>query len=202
MWDLFIKGGVVMIPIGMGSVLALAIILERLWSLRVSQVLPRPLMNRVEALVRKGELDAAIHLCEGSDSSYARIVGVGLKNAGLRRPIIKESVEEAGRQEVVHLERYLNVLGIIASISPLLGLLGTVFGMIDIFAVITHGGALGDPTVLAGGISEALITTAAGLVVAIPAVVFHRHFEGVIDHYVVDLERFALVVVEQIKSGH
>lgn len=195
------KGGVVMIPIGLCSVLALAIILERLWSLREGQILPRGVVDRIEALVRKGDLDGAKSLCEGARSSYARIIHAGLHNAGHRRAIIKELVEEAGRQEVVHLERYLNLLGTIASISPLLGLLGTVFGMIDLFSVITSGG-VGNPALLAGGISEALITTAAGLVVAIPALAFHRYFEGLIDRYVVELERFTLVVVEQIKSGH
>lgn len=201
MWELLVKGGVVMVPIGICSVLALAIILERLWSLRTSQILPRDIVDRVEAMVRKGDLERAVALCEISNTSYARIVQVGLKNAGLRRAVIKEFVEEAGRQEVVHLERYLGTLGTIAAVSPLLGLLGTVFGMIDIFSVITSG-SIGNPTLLAGGISEALITTAAGLVVAIPTLAFHRYFEGLIDHYVVGLERFALAVVEQIKSGH
>ncbi|MBF0358144.1 MAG: MotA/TolQ/ExbB proton channel family protein [Magnetococcales bacterium] len=203
MFDLLIKGGVVMIPIGICSILALAIIIERFWSLRSQQIVPKREIQYIESLVNRGRLNEAIDVCEGnpSNSSYRRIVLSGLDKAGEKRHIIKEVVEEAGRQEVVYLERYLTLLGTIASITPLLGLLGTVLGMIKVFATISAVG-VGDPSVLASGIGESLITTAAGLTVAIPTVSFHRYFNRVIDRHVVALERSALVIVEHIKSGH
>lgn len=201
MIDIFIKGGVVMYPLALCSIIALAIILERLWALRPSQIIPPKAVAELERLVRAEDLTRAIAYCQETRSSYGNILLSGLRNAGERRAVIKESLEEAGRQEVVHLERYLTLLGTIAAISPLLGLLGTVTGMIKIFNVISMAG-VGNPGALAEGISEALITTAAGLIIAIPTLVMHRLFEGRIDRYVVELERFALVIVEHIKSGH
>lgn len=201
MWEILVKGGVVMIPIGICSILALGIIFERLWSLRRSQVVPRAAMRRIESLVREGDLTAAREYCAQTATSLGNILMSGMEHAGHRRAVIKEIVEEAGRQEVVHLERYLNLLGAIASLTPLLGLLGTVLGMIKVFAAISAMG-LGNPGVLAGGISEALITTAAGLTVAIPALAMHQFFEGRVEKYVSELEFFALMVVDQIKSGH
>ncbi|MBF0369017.1 MAG: MotA/TolQ/ExbB proton channel family protein [Magnetococcales bacterium] len=195
------KGGVVMIPIGLCSVVALAIIFERFWALRRKQVIPPEAVRRIEELVMRGDMEGGKGYCIASRSSYGNIILSGLRNHGERRRVIKEAVEEAGRQEVVHMERYLTLLGTIAAITPLLGLLGTVLGMIKVFSVISTVG-VGDPGVLANGISEALITTASGLTIAIPALGLHRYFNRVIDKYVVELERFALVVVEQIKSGH
>ncbi|MBF0447129.1 MAG: MotA/TolQ/ExbB proton channel family protein [Magnetococcales bacterium] len=202
MLELLSKGGVLMIPIGLCSVLVVAIVIERLWSLRFSQIIPKHALKNVESLVSRGELAAAKEACLANrDSSYGRIVLTGLEKAGERRQIIKEVVEEAGRQEVVTLERYLTLLGTIASIAPLLGLLGTVLGMIKVFTVISSVG-VGDPSVLASGIGEALITTASGLTVAIPAVAFHRYFNRLIDQHVVALERSTLVIIDQIKSGN
>jgi biopolymer transport protein ExbB len=202
MFELLVKGGVVMIPIGLCSILALAIVIERLWSLRSQQIVPLHEIRQIESLVAENKLPEAMAACRfNNNSSYCRIVLSGLENAGERRSIIKELVEESGRQEVVYLERYLTLLGTIASITPLLGLLGTVLGMIKVFTTISSVG-VGDPSVLASGIGESLITTAAGLTVAIPAVSFHRYFDRVIDRRVVNLERLALVIVEQIKSGH
>lgn len=201
MLELLARGGVVMIPIGFCSILALAIIIERLWSLRIGNIIPNHEVRSIENLVENGRLSEAMDLSSRYRSSYGKTVLRGLEKAGERRQIIKEVVEEAGRHEVVHLERYLTLLGTIASITPLLGLLGTVLGMIKVFAVISSVG-VGDPSVLAHGIGESLITTAAGLSIAIPAVAFHRYFNRVIDRHVVELERAALVVVEHIKSGN
>ncbi|MBF0194568.1 MAG: MotA/TolQ/ExbB proton channel family protein [Magnetococcales bacterium] len=203
MYDMLVKGGVVMVPIGICSVLAFAVIVERLWSLRVQQIIPQQEITHIESLVKRGRITEAREVCQAnpSNSSYRRIILSGLEKAGERRQVIKDVVEESGRQEVVHLERFLTLLGTIASITPLLGLLGTVMGMIKVFATISSFG-VGDPSVLASGIGESLITTAAGLSVAIPSVIFHRHFNRVIDRHVVSLERSALVVIEQIKSGH
>jgi biopolymer transport protein ExbB len=132
-----------------------------------------------------------------SSSPLGRILAVGLVNRRHSKEVMKESIEEVGRQVVHELERYLNSLGTIAAISPLLGLLGTVFGMIDVFSVIVTAG-VGDPAVLAGGISKALITTAAGLSVAIPSMFFHRYFMGAVDELVLAMEEQALKLVEII----
>jgi biopolymer transport protein ExbB len=203
MYDMLVKGGVVMIPIGICSILALAIIIERFWSLRSQQIVPEKEILYIESLVQRGRISEAREVCQAnpSNSSYRRIVLSGLDKAGEKRQVIKDVVEESGRQEVVHLERYLTLLGTIASITPLLGLLGTVMGMIKVFATISSFG-VGDPSVLASGIGESLITTAAGLSIAIPSVAFHRYFNRVIDRHVVSLERSALIVIEHIKSGH
>ncbi len=202
MFELLAKGGVIMIPIGFCSVLSLAIVIERFWSLRRQQIIPAQEVKRVETLVKKGRLSEASKICQVQpSSSYARTVLCGLEQAGKRRSILKEGIEEAGRQEVIIMERYLTLLGTIASITPLLGLLGTVLGMIKVFTVISSVG-VGDPSILASGIGEALITTAAGLSVAIPALVFHRYFNRLIDRYVIDLERSALIVIDLIKSEH
>ncbi|MBF0453524.1 MAG: MotA/TolQ/ExbB proton channel family protein [Magnetococcales bacterium] len=201
MLEFLSKGGVVMIPIGICSVLALAIVLERLWSLRTNHIIPSQEVQRIEFLVKQGDLEEAKAVCLSYQSSYGKTLLSGLEKSGERRQLIKEVVEEAGRQEVVHLERFLTLLGTIASITPLLGLLGTVLGMIKVFTVISSVG-VGDPSVLASGIGESLISTASGLSVAIPSVAFHRYFNRVIDRHVVALERAALVVVEMIKSGN
>ncbi|MBF0620914.1 MAG: MotA/TolQ/ExbB proton channel family protein [Magnetococcales bacterium] len=201
MLELLTRGGVMMIPIGLCSVMALAIVLERFWTLRRNRVIPPRAIQQVELMVRHGDLNGAQSYCRKSRTAFGAIVLSGLKNAGERRGVIKEGLEEAGRQEIIQLERYLNFLGTIAQITPLLGLLGTVIGMITVFSVVSDVG-VGNPTVLAGGISEALTTTAAGLFVAIPSLALYRYFNRVIDRYVVELEQFALMIVEHIKSGH
>ena len=131
-------------------------------------------------------------------SPLGRILAAGLVNRDQARELMKEGVEDVGRHVVHELERYLNALGTIASVTPLLGLLGTVIGMIKVFTVITVQG-IGDPGVLAGGISEALITTAAGLTVAIPSLMFHRYFRGRIDELVVTMEQEALKMLEALQ---
>lgn len=213
MWELLEKGGIVMVPIGFCSIVALAIIMERLWALRRSQIIPTATLRKLNALLGSGGLRSedekvkgialgqAQQCCEESQSALGNIIWAVMSHSGLRRSIIKEAVEEAGRQEVNHMERYLPLLGTIASISPLLGLLGTVLGMMKIFTAISQGG-IGNPTALAGGIYEALITTVAGLVVAIPTLAMHRFLESKITHYVVELERQAIQVMDHIKSGH
>jgi biopolymer transport protein ExbB len=186
-----------MLPIIACSILSLAIVLERFWSLRRSKVMPSYLMSQIWQLQRGGQLGMADLGKLKSSSPLGRILAAGLVNRQHSKEIMKESIEEVGRQVVHELERYLNSLGTIAAISPLLGLLGTVFGMIDVFSVIVTAG-VGDPAVLAGGISQALITTAAGLSVAIPTLFFHRYFMGVVDDLVLAMEEQALKMVEVI----
>lgn len=186
-----------MLPIILCSVVAVAIIVERFWVLKQDKVVPNNLVSQVWQLHQKRELNADhIKLLRGS-SPLGRILAAGLVNMHHEREVMKEAIEETGRQVVLELERFLNTLGTIASITPLLGLLGTVIGMIKVFAAITAQG-VGNPTVLAGGISEALITTAAGLSVAIPSLMFYRYFRGRVDMLVIRMEEEALKLVEVI----
>lgn len=195
MWELVRAGGWLMVPIIACSVIALAIILERLWVLRARRVMPRRLVSHVWSLQQSGQLDFK-KISELRESSpLGRILAAGLTNRRFPREIIKESIEEVGRRVVHELERYLNTLGTIAAITPLLGLLGTVIGMIKVFTAITAYG-VGNAAVLAGGISEALITTAAGLSVAIPSLMFFRYFEGRVEALVLGMEEEALKLVE------
>jgi biopolymer transport protein ExbB len=195
--ELIRSGGWIMWPLLLCSVAAVAIIAERFWSLRPSRVVPPQLVARVWHWQNQGQLDNR-HLDElRAGSPLGRVLAAGLVNLHHEREVMKESIEEAGRQVVLELERFLNTLGTIASITPLLGLLGTVIGMIKVFATITSAG-LGDPSELAGGISEALITTATGLSIAIPSLMFYRYFRGRVDELVVRMEEEALKLVEVI----
>lgn len=193
------RGGWMMLPLLVVSILAVAIILERLYNLRANRMVPGHLVPAIEADVRRGDLEQALERAEADGSPLGVVLASGLRNSGLAREIIKESIEETGRHVVADMGRYLTLLGTIAAVSPLLGLLGTVIGMIKVFAVITAQG-VGDPTVLSGGISEALLTTAVGLAIAIPALAMHRYFNAKLDRLVVDMEQSALRVVELIRG--
>ena len=197
MLEIVQSGGWLMLPIIICSVIAAAIILERLWTLQPSRVLPRNLTRQVWEWVSKNQLSHT-HIDElNKGSPLGEILAAGLANRHREREVIKESIEDAGRQVVHDLERFLNSLGTIAAISPLLGLLGTVIGMVKVFAAITTHG-VGDPTVLAGGISEALITTAAGLTVAIPSLIGYRYLRGRVDALAVRMEQEAIRMVEAL----
>ncbi len=198
MYQLFLKGGILMYPIALCSIVALGIFLERIWVLRRGKVLPRDFLIEVEDLVIRRKLPEAITLCKRDNSSIAHVIRVGIENYGKRREVIKERIEEVGRREVASLERYINVIGTIAGIAPLLGLLGTVSGMIRSFNVISMQG-VADPASLAGGISEALITTAAGLVVAIPAFVMYRYLMNKADSLILEMEENSIRMVDLLK---
>lgn len=195
MLELVKAGGVLIWPLLLCSVISLAIIAERFWSLQTKRILSENLVKKVWEWNKNGTLD--VHHIEDlrRASPLGRILAAGLVNRDHDRVVMKESIEEVGRHVAHDLERFLNTLGTIASISPLLGLLGTVIGMIKVFAVITAQG-VGDPGVLAEGISEALITTAVGLTVAIPSLMFYRYFRGRVDELVVTMEQEALKLVE------
>ncbi|MET0026528.1 MAG: MotA/TolQ/ExbB proton channel family protein [Candidatus Thiodiazotropha sp.] len=197
MFELVKSGGWLMLPIIACSIVALGIVIERFWSLQRKKVMPDYLMKQILQLHKDKKLNLADIKKLKSSSPLGRILAAGLVNRNHDKDVMKEAIEEVGRQVVHELERYLNTLGTIASISPLLGLLGTVIGMIKVFSVIVTAG-VGDPGVLAGGISEALITTAAGLSVAIPSLMFHRYFSGLIDLLVIGMEEQALKLVELI----
>jgi biopolymer transport protein ExbB len=196
-FELVKSGGLLMLPIIACSIAALGIVIERFWSLQRKKVMPDYLMKQILQLHKDKKLNLADINKLKTSSPLGRILAAGLINRNHEKVVMKEAIEEVGRQVVHELERYLNTLGTIASISPLLGLLGTVIGMIKVFSVIVTAG-VGDPGVLAGGISEALITTAAGLSVAIPSLMFHRYFSGLIDQLVIGMEEQALKLVELI----
>ncbi len=195
MLELVQAGGWLMYPILLSSVIAFAIIGERLWTLQRKKVIPEQLMPAIWKLLRENQLTEQ-HIAEIEQGSpLGRVLAAGLINRHLSRDLVRESIEETGRFVAHELERFLNTLGTIANIAPLLGLLGTVIGMIKVFTAITTVG-VGDPTLLAGGISEALITTAAGLSVAIPTVIFYRYLKRKIDELVVGMEQEAMKLVE------
>ncbi len=182
-------------PIILCSIVAMAIIGERFWSLREIKIVPKNLVAKVWQWQKVGHLDKKRIQDLRNSSPLGMVLAAGLVNRNHSREIMKESIEETGRHVAHSLERFLNTLGTIASISPLLGLLGTVIGMIKVFTVITSLG-VGDPSILSEGISEALITTAAGLTVAIPSLMFHRFFRGKIDGLIITMEQEALKMVE------
>jgi len=199
--EIIYAGGWLMAPILLCSVLALAIIVERFWALRRSNVVPPGVGQQVEDWAARHELDRRHIEQLRSGSALGRVLAAGLVNRHRSRELIKEAVEDTGRHVVHELERFLNTLGTIAGISPLLGLLGTVIGMIKVFsAILVHG--VGDATQLAGGISEALITTAAGLTVAIPSFFFYRYFKGRVTAYVVSMEEQAINLIEAIDRSN
>lgn len=199
MLELIKAGGWVMWPIILCSVIALAIIAERFWSLRKNRIIPKNLVATVYQWEKVGHLDDKRIYNLSKSSPLGRILAAGLLNRKHSREIMKESIEEVGRHVAHELERFLNALGTIASVSPLLGLYGTVLGMIKVFAVITTHG-IGDPSILSDGISTALITTAAGLTVAIPTLMFHRFFRGRVEELVITMEQEALKMIE-VMSG-
>ena len=197
MFEIIEAGGWMMIPIVIASIVSLAIIGERFWTLQTRRVIPKHLVAQVWHWAKNDQLDAARIQALREGSPLGRILAAGLVNRHHSREIMKESIEDAGRHVVHEMERYLGALGTIASISPLLGLLGTVTGMIRAFnEIVAHG--VGNPAVVAGGISEALIATASGLVVAIPSLIFYRYFRGRVDEFVVRMEQEALKLVEVI----
>ncbi|MCF6280806.1 MAG: MotA/TolQ/ExbB proton channel family protein [Candidatus Polarisedimenticolaceae bacterium] len=199
MLELVQAGGWLMLPIIACSIASLAIIFERLWALKRQRVMPDNLVEQVWQIHNEGQMNDATLAKLRGNSPLGRLLAAGLVNRNHSREVMKESIEEVGRQVVLGLERYLNTLGTIAAITPLLGLLGTVIGMIKVFTAIMTAG-VGDPAVLAGGISEALITTATGLSVAIPALMAHRYFIGVVENLVLGMEEQALKMVEVVQG--
>lgn len=203
MWEVYeflARGGPVMIPIALGSVTGLAIFFERLWALRRSGILPPSLLERVRKLVSTGKPGEALAACQKVDAPLARVLATCLRYRDLGRTEIKGAIEDVGRREVAGMSRFLGALGAIASVSPLLGLLGTVTGMIQAFRQVVASGAQGaiDPTRLASGIWEALITTAAGLSVAIPCFVGYKYLASRADRMAVEMEGAALQLLDVV----
>lgn len=197
MFELLKAGGWLMFPIMLCSVVALAICVERYWVLNPGKVAPPNLLAQVWGWIKNNQLDAAKMKQLRQGSPLGHILATGLSNSRHGRDVMKESIEEAAGHVVHDLERYIDTLGTIAMISPLLGLLGTVIGMIKVFSEIMVQGA-GNASVLAGGISEALITTATGLCVAIPAMIMFRYFNRRIDSIVVNMEQETIKLVDAL----
>ncbi len=200
MLDFFMKGGYVMYPIMFCSVIALAIVIERFWNLRETKVIPKDFFARIKGLLLEGHINEALSICSKSNKPIAKIIEAGIMKYYFGRDEIKEAIEDAGRHEIAFLEKYLNLLSMIASIEPLLGLLGTVTGMIKVFNVLSSGG-IGKAEELAGGIGEALITTAAGLSIAIPLVVFHSVFSDRADRLILKMEKSSMELTEILSQG-
>ena len=197
MFEIVVAGGIVMVPIILCSILAVAITLERLWTLREQRVVPVELTDKVWQWVENRALSDKQILALQQHSPLGSVLAAGLASRNRDRSVMVQAIEDAGRHVAHDLERYLNVLGTIAGISPLLGLLGTVTGMIRTFKAITVAG-IGNPTAMAGGISEALITTAAGLLVAIPALVAYKYLRGRVDTLVIQMEKESIKLVQAI----
>jgi len=199
MFELFRAGGPLMWIILLCSLVALTIIFERMLTLRKKQVAPESLRQQILDLASTGKVTADKIELVRQHSPLGAVFAAGLDNLQYGPDAIREGLEEQGKQVVHKLGRYLNTLGTIASITPLIGLLGTVIGMIKVFTAITASG-VGDPTVLSGGISEALITTAAGLTVGIPCLMFYRHFRARISELAMLLEENALALLDTQKG--
>ena len=199
MLDFFTKGGIFMYPILLCSITALAIFIERLWNLRWKHVIPQDFIGDVEQLIRREKIPDAALICQQNPSSMARILLVGIKNFGRKREVIKEYLEEVGRQESASLERFVEGLGTIAGVSTLLGLLGTISGMIRVFSVISTQTVI-NPGSLAGGISEALITTYAGLSVAIPTLVMYKYLQSKTQTLILQMEEHSIRLVDLLKQ--
>ncbi|MGH8273327.1 MAG: MotA/TolQ/ExbB proton channel family protein [Gammaproteobacteria bacterium] len=197
MIELVREGGWIMLPIIACSVIALGIILERLWTLRERRVCPERLLAEVWLRLKEGKMDAQGVEALRRNSPLGRVLAAGLRHRDDSRALMKEAVEDTGRHVVHGLGRYLTTLGTIAAISPLLGLLGTVVGIMKVFAIISSQ-ATASPQALSGGIAEALITTAAGLVVAIPSLILYRYFRGKVDDLVVRMEADAIRLIEAL----
>ena len=199
MWELVKAGGWMMLPIILCSIAAAGIIAERLWTLRPSRITPPNLLGQVWKWIKDKKLNNQKLKELRANSPLGQILAAGLANSKHGREIMKECIQEAAGRVIHDLESYLNALGTIAGIAPLLGLLGTVLGMIEIFSSFM-GSGMANASLLAGGISKALITTAAGLMVAIPALFFHRYLQRRIDELVVGMEQEAIRLVEVVQG--
>jgi biopolymer transport protein ExbB len=199
MWAIFVKGGPVMIPLAILSVLGVAVTIEKILSLRVSRVIQRDIVNTIESVNTPSDIPMAIKICERYNTPFANIIRTGLEEAGEPIGIIRQAMEDSGRRETKRLERYLVLLATVAAASPLLGLLGTVLGMIEVFSVISIAG-VGQAGLLSGGIAQALITTAFGLCIGIPALVAYNLLDSRVDTLVVRIDTYAHQLLKQLTA--
>ena len=204
-YDFLMRGGLIMYPIAIFSVAALAVFVERLLALRQHRVIPRALCEHVKRKIREEKPSEALALCEANQSSMAMILAAGIRKHGRAREHVKEAFEEVGRLEVTYLNRFVELLGTIAAVTPLIGLLGTVVGMIDVFRTVVEevgmtAGAV-NPGSLANGIWAALLTTAAGLTVAIPAYLGYRFLLARVDRLAIEMEEVSLSLLDEMAES-
>jgi biopolymer transport protein ExbB len=195
-WEIILAAGWPIWPLIIASVISLAIIVERFWALRASVVTPEQLLPEVQHWLKQGGVTKETLGRLEAHSLLGRVFASALSNAHHSREVTKEAIEETGRAVAHQLERYLPTLGTIATVSPLLGLLGTVIGMVELFGSFTNSGH--DVAQFARGISVALYNTAAGIVVAVPSMIFYRYFRGKVDSFLVEMEQQAIKLVELI----
>lgn len=195
MFEILKAGGVLIAPIMLCSIVSVAIIVERFWSLRTNKIIPPHLLAQILSWHKKNELTLESIRALRAGSPLGRMLAAGLLNRHRNRAIMKESIEDVGRYEVHELDRFLNTLGTIASITPLLGLLGSVVGLMEVFNSMTSQG-IGNPQTLGSGISKIMIATAAGLVVAIPSLTFYRYFQRRVDELAIGMEQEALNLLD------
>src|SRR3954468_24273463 len=200
MWEIVRAGGPLMWPIILCSIAAAAIVLERLWTLQDRRVLPRELTQKVWQLIESNQINEKVITALEQNSPLGRVLAAGLANRHRSREVMMERLEDTGRHVIHELERFLGALGTIAAVSPLLGLLGTVIGIIHAFNAIQAGG-MGDPRALSGGIAEALIATVGGLVVAIPSLIAYRYLRGRVERIVVGMEKQAMRMADAVESA-
>lgn len=199
MWELIRSGNIMMIPLGLCSLIAVAVVVERLFALRYRRVIVPEVVGAVETLGAGTDFSVARAILDRNRGPFANIIAAGLDHADDDWQIVRDALQEAGRQEAVRVNRHLNILEAIAAVAPLLGLLGTVTGMIRVFASISAQG-LGNPEHLSGGISEAMITTAAGLIIGIPTLAAHYWLQGRADRIVFGLEQYASQVLDTLRG--
>ncbi len=199
MWAILVKGGPVMIPLAMLSVMGLAVVIEKLINLRTPVVIQREIVNCVESVKSPADIPMAIKICQRYDTPFANIVRTGLEESGEPVIIVRQAMEDVGRREIARLSRFLVVLETVAAAGPLLGLLGTVFGMIQVFSVISIAG-VGNAGLLSGGIAVALITTAAGLCIGVPALIAFNFFDARVDVFANKIDSFAHLLLKNLSD--
>jgi biopolymer transport protein ExbB len=196
--DYLIRGGITMIPLLLSSVLALAIVIERAINLKRNKIMIPEIISVVESLDRAEDIKLAVAICEKNSGAFANLILTGLQNQDLQPVEMREVLTDQGRQEVRELERGLAALETIAGIAPLLGLFGTVLGMVEVFTIISRQGT-GQASLLAGGISEALITTVTGLAIGIPALIMYNYFLNRAENYILDIEKYTTKLMYKIR---
>ncbi len=201
LFSIFLKGGIIMWPILLCSIIAAAVVVERYIVLRKARINVPAFMVRIRGFIKKKDIPGAVSYCLEEKSPAANIVRKGLKKYNLGHQRVKDAIENAGRQEISKLEKGLTVLASIAGIAPLIGFLGTVTGMISAFMIIQNSAGAANPNELAGGIWEALLTTAFGLIVGIPALAFYNYFVSAIKKLIGDMETVANDVVDIIQDS-
>lgn len=199
MLEYLMAGGLIIIPLILSSIVAMVVIFSLFITLKKSKVLPNGVASTATKLALTGKVTPE-HIQKIRDGSLlGRVLATGLESLGQPRHMMKENIEESGRHVIHSMDKYMTTLGTIAAIAPLLGLLGTVVGMISVFSVITAQG-VGSPTELAGGISQALVTTAFGITIAVPSLIFHRYFRGKINDYAIEMEKEAIKLISAVQA--